>query len=104
MSVSHCSGESKWELVTSLDLPWYVLLGKAALLLAPANVLLSLLQLRIGLKFGNWRRLHGVIGPLPLVLAFTLSYVIEARLRSGPLKDLDIPDSRIHTEVFSFLT
>jgi len=80
------AGESKWRLVTSLNLPWYVLLGKAALLLVLANVLISLLQLRIGLKFENWRRLHGVMGPLLLAVAFTHSYVIEDQLRSGPLK------------------
>jgi len=80
------AGESKWKLVTSLNLPWYVLLGKVALLLVLANVLLSTLQLRIGLKFENWRRLHGVIGPLLLAVAFTHSYVVEDQLRSDPLK------------------
>ncbi len=82
------AGKSKWKLVTSLDLPWYVLLGKAALLFLLANVLLSLLQLRIGLKFEKWRCLHGVIGPLLLMVAFTHSYVIEDQLRAGPLKIL----------------
>ncbi len=82
------AGESKWELLTSLDLPWYVLLGKATLLLVLVNVLLSILQVRIGLKFEKWRCLHGIVGPLLLATAFAHSYVIEEQLRSGPLKFL----------------
>ena len=82
------AGSSKWKLLTSLDLPWFVLLGKATLLLVLANVLISLFQLRMGLKFENWRCLHGIIGPLLLVTAFTHSYVIEDQLRAGPLKIL----------------
>ena len=82
------AGSSKWKLLTSLNLPWFVLLGKAALLLVLANVFISLFQLRIGLKFENWRCLHGLIGPLLLVVAFTHSYVIEDQLRAGVLEVL----------------
>ena len=62
-------------LLTKLDLPWYIWAGKGALVLVIANVVISVFQGRIGLKFEGWRLTHDLLAPAVLVLMFLHSWV-----------------------------
>jgi len=65
-----------------------VWVGKAALALVLVNVLLSLYQTRLGLKFERWRFLHDLTGPAILALAFTHSWFIGTDLHLTVLQAL----------------
>lgn len=67
------AGSKNWRLLTSLDLPWYIWLGKIGLLLVLANVITSKFQRSIGISFERWRLGHDIVGPLILVLVFVHS-------------------------------
>jgi len=67
-------GHGSWKLLTRIDLPWYIWAGKAALLLVIANVLVSIYQGRLGLKFEKWRLGHDLMAPALLVLVFLHSW------------------------------
>ena len=45
------AGGAGWDLLIGLDLPWYIWLGKATLLLLLINVALSVYRGSLGLKF-----------------------------------------------------
>jgi len=64
------AGGAGWKLLFSLELPWYVLAGKAALLLLVVTVLVSKLQGKLKLAFERWRLLHDLLAPLLIILAF----------------------------------
>jgi len=66
LAVAH----GKLTLLIGLNLPWYIWVSKAALILVIANVLLSVYQGRIGLKFEKWRFVHNLVAPTILVLIF----------------------------------
>jgi predicted ferric reductase len=63
-----------WHLLIGLDLPWYIWLGKATLLLLLINVALSVFRGSLGLKFEKWRLTHDILGPAILVMAFLHSW------------------------------
>jgi len=63
-------GQRSWKLLISLALPWYIWVGKMALVLVVANVLISVYQGRIGLSFEKWRFGHDLLAPTILVLIF----------------------------------
>jgi predicted ferric reductase len=67
-------GHGSWQLLTRFDLPWYIWAGKVALMLMVANVLVSIYQGRIGLKFEKWRLVHDLLAPTLLVLVFLHSW------------------------------
>ncbi|MBI4963766.1 MAG: ferric reductase-like transmembrane domain-containing protein [Desulfomonile tiedjei] len=60
-------------LLYSLEQPWYVLLGKALLLILIVHVLLSVFSKNLGLTFEKWRRVHNVLGVAVLSVAFVHS-------------------------------
>jgi predicted ferric reductase len=68
------AGGGGWDLLIGLDLPWYLWLGKATLLLLLINVALSIFRGSLGLKYEKWRLLHDVLGPAILVMAFVHSW------------------------------
>lgn len=68
------TGEHGIGLLLSLDVPWPVYFGKAALLLVILNLFFSLYLLPRGMKFERWRILHDLIGPLILLCIFIHSY------------------------------
>ncbi len=72
-----------WRLLIGLGLPWYIWVGKGALVLVLLQVLTSLYQERLTLKFEGWRSPHDVGAPLVIVLGFTHSWVVG--------DDLEIP-------------
>jgi predicted ferric reductase len=82
------AGGSGWPLLIGLDLPWYIWLGKATLLLLLINVALSVYRGSLGLKFENWRLLHNIFGPAILVLAFLHSWYAGGDLEVVPMRAL----------------
>lgn len=50
-----------WRLLTSFQLPWYIMLGKLGALAVVATVLTSLFYGAIRLKFESWRVLHNCL-------------------------------------------
>jgi predicted ferric reductase len=79
------AGGAGWTLLFGLDLPWYIWVGKGALVLLLINAALSLFQQRFGISFEKWRLSHDIIGPLILVMIFFHSYFVGHNLKSPPL-------------------
>jgi predicted ferric reductase len=71
------SNQKTWRLLLSFNLHWYVLLGKAALFLLLANVLLSLLQRRTRLPFEGWRVGHDIAGVALLAFGFIHGWFVH---------------------------
>lgn len=73
-------------LLFSLDVPWYIWVGKATLFLLLVNIGLSLYQSKLHLKFEKWRLTHDGLGVLIIVLAFTHSWFAGHDLEILPIK------------------
>lgn len=73
-------------LITRLDLPWYIWLGKIALLLLLIVGVTSLWQREL-LDFQVWRVIHNV-APAILVLAFVHSWIVGDDLQTAPMRVL----------------
>ncbi len=71
-------GSNKLELLTSLSLPWYVMMGKFALLLILIQVILGLFRQKLRFGFQKWRASHNVVGGLLL-----LAILIHSLFASG---------------------
>lgn len=59
--------------VLAFSQPWYIWVGKAALVLLLIHTLISVYSNRVGLTFEQWRRIHYVLAPLIIVLVFVHS-------------------------------
>jgi len=77
-------GGAGWSLVYFGN--FFVWVGKAALLLVVLNVLTSVYQTRIKLKFERWRLLHDVISPTLILLPFLHSWNVGMDLQSFPMQ------------------
>jgi len=75
------AGSGNLGLLISLDLPWYIWLGKITLLLVLVNVGVSWYQRNLHLKFEKWRCLHDILGPVIIVCAFVHSITVGHDLR-----------------------
>lgn len=73
-----------WSLLYSIDLPWYILTGKAALGLVIVNVLASLLFSRLPITFERWRLGHDILGPVILLLIVLHAPILGHDLTHGP--------------------
>jgi predicted ferric reductase len=82
------AGEKSWRLLLGTDLPWAILLGKATVVILLVNVLASIYQKSIRLKFETWRCFHDLLGPTVILLAFIHSWFVGADLQSPVLKTL----------------
>lgn len=80
------AGGAGAELIVSLDVPWFIWLGKMALVLLLLNVLLSGLRARLRVAFEHWRFLHDIVGPVLLGVAFVHSWVTGGDLKSPVLR------------------
>lgn len=67
-------GGGGWPLITSLDQPWYILLGKTGLLVLAIHSCLSVFSSRLGMTFEQWRRIHYVLPPVIIALGFVHSW------------------------------
>jgi len=74
-------GEVGWQLIFSLDMPWFIWAGRAALILLIGLVLVSLYQSKIGLSFEKWRLGHNIFAPSILVLIFIHSWFAGSDLQ-----------------------
>ncbi|MFP4466880.1 MAG: ferric reductase-like transmembrane domain-containing protein [Candidatus Goldiibacteriota bacterium] len=76
------------ELLFSLDLPWYILFGKAALLVIIANILLSILFKKTKVKYETWRITHDILAPVILVFVFIHSFYTAGDIHGTALSVL----------------
>jgi len=67
-------GDSGFELLTSFDLPWYILLGKTVLVLVLVQAGISMFRLPDRLGFERWRALHDILAPLIILAAVVHSW------------------------------
>jgi predicted ferric reductase len=51
-------GGAGLRLLTSWDFPWYVLVGKGALILLTVHVLLAVFRAKTGLGYASWKHIH----------------------------------------------
>ncbi len=80
------AGGSGWRLILGIDLPWYIWIGRIALLLLLINAGLSLFQTRLRIKFEKWRFWHDILGPSILLFAFVHSWYTGRNLQDPPLE------------------
>jgi predicted ferric reductase len=64
------ASDGNWDLLSSLDLPWPILCGKAALLALVALIATSVLQGPLRLRYEQWRMTHNLLAVTVLALAF----------------------------------
>ena len=81
-------GHRSWRLLTALDLPWYIWMGKVALVLLIVNILFSIYQGKLGLKFEKWRMGHDLSAIAILVLIFLHSWFAGDDLKVLPMQVL----------------
>ncbi|MDP2983243.1 MAG: ferric reductase-like transmembrane domain-containing protein [Candidatus Latescibacter sp.] len=82
-------GAGSFWLLFSLSVPWYIWLGKAALVLLAIQVLTDIFRLNLRFEFEKWRFTHNSVGGLLLVLAFSHSFTMITRnLRLVPVQFL----------------
>lgn len=79
------AGDDGWSLLTSLRWPWYILLGKAAMVVLLIQVGTSLWRNRMRLRFEKWRMAHN-LAPALLALVFLHSWAAGTDLQSRPLR------------------
>jgi len=80
-------GSGRWTLLSSWNQPWYIWLGRAALLVLIVTVVVSWFRRRIKFEFQSWRLSHNVLAVSLLLLAFLHSIVAG--------RDLEHPVMRI---------
>jgi predicted ferric reductase len=81
-------GGRSWRLIYSLDLPWVILIAKAALVLLLIQGIISLYRLAIGLEFQTWRTAHDIIAPVILGVGGIHGLIIGEDLKSAPMRIL----------------
>ena len=69
------SGQS-WHLLTRWRVPWSIWVGRLALLLLSAHVVVAIFRRAIRLRYEAWRHLHNVVAFLLLGLAFLHSLAL----------------------------
>jgi predicted ferric reductase len=82
------AGGRGWRLITGVNPPWYIWVGKAALLTLLLNIFLSTFQTYFNFKFEKWRFSHDILNPLIIVMAFTHSWIVGHDLELASLKTL----------------
>lgn len=81
-------GGSGLELVTSIDSPWYLWLGRIALGLLLINAVLTRFQTPWRIKFEKWRVVHDILAPVIIILGFVHSWNIGSDLWNTPMRVL----------------
>lgn len=91
-----------WAMLIGLDLPWPIWVGKVALVLVIVNVLISVYQRRIGLKFERWRLGHDFMAAGILILIFVHSWMMGDDLELGAMEALWICMVLLAAGVFTY--
>jgi predicted ferric reductase len=81
-------GGGGWSLVTSLEQPWYIWLGRFGLLALVIHVFISVFSSSLGLTFEQWRRIHSILAPLIIVLVLVHSWETGDDLKEMPVRGL----------------
>ena len=81
-------GGGGWSLITSLEQPWYIWLGKLGLLTLVIHICTSVFSSRLGLTFEQWRRVHYIIPPFIIALVFVHSWETGDDLKEWPVRAL----------------
>lgn len=97
-------GHGSWQLLIGLNLPWYIWVGKGALVLVLVHVLVSLYQGKIGLTFEKWRLGHDLMAPAILVFIFLHSWYAGDDLDLASMKGLWVVMAITAAGVFLFHT
>ncbi len=82
------SDARKWSLLTRLDSPWFITLGKIGLLILIIHVVAALLQKALRLNYKKWRMLHNMLAFPLLGLGFVHSTYAGSDLVGWPMKVL----------------
>jgi len=77
-----------FSLLTSLEWPWYIWLGRAGLVLLLIQTLSSLFWRSLGMKFEQWRLLHYILAPLIICLVLVHSWEAGDDLKETPIRVL----------------
>lgn len=85
-AMSLAGGGAGIKLVTSWDVPWFVMVGKASLIILTIHVVLALLRSTMKLKYQTWRSLHAAAAPLIMAGAFVHSLFAGTDLRIAGLQ------------------
>lgn len=67
------AGEHGLDVILKADVPWYIWLGRAALIVLLVNMATSLFGMANRLAFERWRLIHDILAPLLLVFIFVHS-------------------------------
>lgn len=78
----------RWHFLTSLDYPWYVLLGRATLAVIAVNIAAALGRAALRLKYEPWTALHSALGCLALAGGFLHSWLAGPDLNPWPMRSL----------------
>jgi predicted ferric reductase len=84
--MSLAGGGAGIKLLTSWDVPWFVMVGKAALIILTIHVVLALLRSTLRLKYQTWKSLHVTAALLILIGAFVHSWFAGTDLRTSVLQ------------------
>jgi predicted ferric reductase len=79
-------GEGEATLLVGYAVPWPIWMGRGALLILLAQVVLSLYRLSLRLEYERWRRWHNVAALLILGLGFTHSWSLGGSLKASPMQ------------------
>ncbi len=80
------AGLSWWALIFGFDLPWYILLGKAALLLVIMIAASSLLIGSLKVSYEKWRGGHNILALLIVAGGFVHSLIAGSELSALPMQ------------------
>jgi len=78
--ISLAMGGAGLGLLTSWDVPWFVVVGKVVLVILTIHVVLALLRSHLGLNFQTWKTIHAIVPPIILIGAFVHSWSAGADL------------------------
>jgi predicted ferric reductase len=84
--MSLAGGGAGIKLLTSWDVPWFVMVGKAALIILTIHVVLALLRSTLRLKYQTWKSLHVTAALFILIGAFVHSWFAGTDLRTSVLQ------------------
>lgn len=79
-------GGAGLRLLTSWDFPWFILVGKAVLIVLTAHVLLALFRSAIGLSYTRWKHIHVAAAPCILLGGFVHSWYAGDDLRVSAIQ------------------
>lgn len=78
--ISLAVGGAGPRLLTSWDSPWFVVVGRVALLILTIHVVFALLRSTLRLNYQNWKNVHAVASTLILMGGFVHSWFAGADL------------------------